>query len=134
MPPALHRTVKKNVYACTSSLKAWNRLSPSGSAFRRTPHRTRITASWKIGPAAFTHYYFYVRVRSPTIVQMALFSPFHATYYLNGHSLMEQELKRNRVGSGKDNNAFLAANDISHGPVGRSRPLSPEVIRKQLDD
>jgi len=34
----------------------------------------------------FMHYYFYLRV--------ATFFPFQATYYLNGHSFIEQELNR----------------------------------------
>jgi hypothetical protein len=42
---------------------------------------------------------------------VASFFPFHATYFLNGHSFMEQELKRNNIGFRKDDNAFLAAKD-----------------------
>ena len=39
----------------------------------------------------FTHYYFYIRDEAlrPIIVRMASFFPFHATFWLNGHSFME---------------------------------------------
>jgi hypothetical protein len=44
----------------------------------------------------FTHYYFYIRdeVLGPIIVRVASFFPFHATYWLNGHSFIERELVR----------------------------------------
>jgi hypothetical protein len=43
----------------------------------------------------FTHYYFYIRdeVLGPVILRVASFFPFHATYWLNSHSFIEQELK-----------------------------------------
>ena len=39
----------------------------------------------------FTHYCFHIldEVLRPIIVRMASFFPFHATYWLNGHSFME---------------------------------------------
>jgi hypothetical protein len=57
----------------------------------------------------FTHYYFYIRdeVLGPIIVRVASFFPFHATYWLNGHSFIEQELKRAGIGFHKNDNAFL---------------------------
>jgi hypothetical protein len=56
----------------------------------------------------FTHYYFYIRdaVLGPIVMRVAGF--FHATFWLNGHSFMEQELNRNKIGFHKDDNAFLA--------------------------
>ena len=44
----------------------------------------------------FTHYYFYVRdeILGPMVMRVATFFPFQTTYYLNGHSFIEQELKR----------------------------------------
>src|SRR2546425_12846107 len=63
----------------------------------------------------FTHYYFYIRdeVLGPMVVRMASFFPFHATYYLNGHSFMERELRRGNIGFHKNDNAFLAVDDIA---------------------
>ena len=82
----------------------------------------------------FTHYYFYIRdeVLGPIIVRMASFFPFHATYWLNGHSFMEQELKRRQIGFQKNDNAFLAVDDVAQLQAAADR-LSPAIIRKQLD-
>jgi hypothetical protein len=82
----------------------------------------------------FTHYYFYVRdqVLGPIVIRMASFFPFHATYYLNGHSFMEQELNRQQIGFRKNDNAFVAVDDVVALQAAADR-LSPEIIRKQLD-
>jgi hypothetical protein len=40
---------------------------------------------------------------------VASFFPFQTTYYLNGHSFIEQELNRAQIGFRKNDNAFLAA-------------------------
>ena len=81
-----------------------------------------------------THYYFYIRdqILGPIVIRMASFFPFHATYWLNGHSFMEQELKRNNIGFRKDDNALLAVDDVATLQAAADR-LSPEIIRKQLD-
>ena len=44
----------------------------------------------------FTHYYFYIRDETlgPMVMRVASFLPFQTTYYLNGHSFIEQELNR----------------------------------------
>jgi hypothetical protein len=82
----------------------------------------------------FTHYYFYIRdeILGPIVMRMASFFPFNATYWLNGHSFMEQELKRKQIGFRKSDNAFLAVDDVTELQAAADR-LSPEVIRKQLD-
>src|SRR5271165_1805385 len=82
----------------------------------------------------FTHYYFYVRdeVLGPMVVRVASFFPFQTTYYLNGHSFIEQELKRAGIGFRKDDNAFLAVDDVAALQAAADR-LSPEIIRRRLD-
>jgi hypothetical protein len=82
----------------------------------------------------FTHFYFYVldRVLGPIVIRVASFFPFHATYWLNGHSFTEQELKRNNVGFQQNDNAFLAVDDVAALQAAADR-LSPQIIRKQLD-
>jgi hypothetical protein len=82
----------------------------------------------------FTHYYFYVldQVLGPIVIRIASFFPFHATYWLNGHSFIQQELKRNKVGFQKNDNAFLAVDDVTALQAAADR-LSPQIIRKQLD-
>jgi hypothetical protein len=60
------------------------------------------------------------------------FFPFQATYYLNGHSFIEQELNRAQVGFRKNDNAFLAIDDVAALQAAADR-LSPEIIGKRLD-
>ena len=43
----------------------------------------------------------------------ASFFPFQATYYLNGHSFIERELGRAQIGFRKNDNAFLAVDDVA---------------------
>jgi hypothetical protein len=82
----------------------------------------------------FTHYYFYIRdeVLGPIILRVASFFPFHATYWLNGHSFIQRELERAGINFHKNDNAFLAVDDIAALQAAADR-LSPALIRKQLD-
>jgi hypothetical protein len=82
----------------------------------------------------FTHYYFYIRdaVLGPMVMRVASFFPFQTAYYLNGHSFIEQELNRARIGFRKNDNAFLAVDDVPALQAAADR-LSPQIIRKQLD-
>lgn len=82
----------------------------------------------------FTHYYFYLRdeVLGPIVVRMASFFPFQSTYYLNGHSFIERELKRRKVGFRKEDNAFLAIDDLRMLQNAADK-LSPQIIRQRLD-
>jgi hypothetical protein len=63
---------------------------------------------------------------------VASFFPFHATYWLNGHSFIERELTKAGIGFRKDDNAFLAVDDVAALQSAADR-LSPAIIRKQLD-
>src|SRR5881296_445659 len=82
----------------------------------------------------FTHYYFYIydQVLGPIVMRVASFLPFQATYYLNGHSFIEQELNRSKVAFRKNDNAFLAVDDVAALQAAADR-LSPQIIQKQLD-
>ncbi len=82
----------------------------------------------------FTHYYFYIRdeVLGPMVLLVASFFPFQTAYYLNGHSFIEQELKRAGVSFRKQDNAFLSVADATALQSAADR-LSPEIIRRQLD-
>jgi hypothetical protein len=66
------------------------------------------------------------------VMRVASFFPFQTTYWLNGHSFMEQELNRAQVGFRKNNNAFLAVDDVKALQATADR-LSPEIIRERLD-
>ena len=82
----------------------------------------------------FTHYYFYIRdeVLGLIVMRVGSFFPFQTSYYLNGHSFIEQELKRAQIGFRKTDNAFLAVDDVAALQAAADK-LSAEIIRKQLD-
>jgi hypothetical protein len=82
----------------------------------------------------YTHYYFYLRdeILGPMVLRVASFFPFQATYYLNGHSFIEQELNRQNVGFRKNDNAFLAVDD-AHALQAAADRLTPGVIRDRLE-
>jgi hypothetical protein len=132
--PALRRLAKSNTYGVYFIFKSMEQ----GRTFRITVPKYptqdpnfRILAHQR---SRFTHYYFYIRdeVLGPLIVRVASFFPFHATYWLNGHSFIERELQRAGIGFHKNDNAFLAVDDVAALQAAADR-LSPAIIRKQLD-
>jgi hypothetical protein len=132
--PALRRMEKRNafgVYFIFKSMEQGRTFRISMPKFPTQDPNYRILAHQR---SRFTHYYFYIRDETlgPIIMRMASFFPFHATYYLNGHSFMERELTRSKVGFKKDDNAFLAVDDVVALQAAADR-LSPAIIRKQLD-
>jgi len=132
--PAMRRLVKKNTYGVYFIFKSMEQ----GRTFRISmPKYPTQDPNYRIlahQTSRFTHYYFYIRdqVLGPIVIRVASFFPFHATYWLNGHSFMEQELNRKQIGFRKNDNAFLAADDVAELQAAADR-LSPEIIRKQLD-
>jgi hypothetical protein len=82
----------------------------------------------------FTHYYFYIldEVLGPMVMRVASFFPFQTTYHLNGHNFIERELRRAQIGFRKNDNAFLAVDDVAALQAAADR-LSPDIIRKRLD-
>ena len=66
------------------------------------------------------------------VMRVATFFPFQTTYYLNGHNFIERELNRARVGFRKNDNAFLAIDDVAALQAAADR-LSPDIIRERLD-
>ena len=132
--PALRRLEKQNaygVYFIFKSMEQGRTFRISMPKFPTKDPNHRILAHQR---SRFTHYYFYIRdeVLGPIIVRMASFFPFHATYWLNGHSFIEQELKRRRINFQKNDNAFLAVDDAAELQAAADR-LSPPIIRKQLN-
>jgi hypothetical protein len=85
-------------------------------------------------PSRFTHYYFYIRdpALGALVIRVASFLPFHTTYWLNGHNLIEVELKRSRVQFRKNDNAFLSVSNPKALQAAADR-LSPDLIRQRLD-
>src|ERR1700722_3148054 len=132
--PALRRMEKKNafgVYFIFRSMEQGRTFRISMPKFPSQDPNYRILAHQR---SRFTHFYFYVRDEAlgPVVIRVASFFPFHATYYLNGHSFMERELTRGQVGFRKDDNAFLAVDDVAALQAAADR-LSPAIIRKRLD-
>src|SRR6187401_603385 len=132
--PALQRMDKVNacgVYFIFKSMEQGRTFRITVPKYPTQDPNYRILAQQR---SRFTHYYFYVRdeVLGPIVMRVASFFPFHATYWLNGHSFMEQELNRHQIGFHKNDNAFLAADDVAALQAAADR-LSPEIIRKRLD-
>ena len=132
--PRLHRLVKKNTYGVYFIFKSMEQ----GRTFRITvPKYPTPDPNYRIlahQRSRFTHYYFYIRdeILGPIVLRVASFFPFHTTYWLNGHSFIEQELNRVHIGFHKNDNAFLAVDDVVALQAAADR-LSPQIIRKQLD-
>jgi hypothetical protein len=66
------------------------------------------------------------------VMRVASFFPFQTSYYLNGHSFIEQELKRAQIGFRKIDNAFSLSNDVTALQAAADR-LSADIIRKRVD-
>jgi hypothetical protein len=132
--PALRRMEKKNAYGVYFIFKSMEQGRTFRISMPKYPTQDpnyRILAHQR---SRFTHYYFYIRdeVLGPILVRVASFFPFHATYWLNGHSFIERELTKAAIGFRKDDNAFLAVDDLTALQAAADR-LSPAIIRKQLD-
>jgi hypothetical protein len=132
--PALRRLEKRGaygVYFIFKSMEQGRTFRISVPKYPTQDPNHRILAHQR---SRFTHYYFYIRdeVLGPIIVRVASFFPFHATYWLNGHSFIERELQRAGIAFRKDDNAFLAVDDATDLQAAADR-LSPAIIRKQLD-
>ena len=132
--PWLRRMARRNAYGVYFIFKSLEQ----GPTFRvslpkyptKDPHY-RILAHQR---SRFTHYYFYIRdeVLGPMVVLVASFFPFRTTYYLNGHSFIEQELTRAGINFRKHDNAFLAVADTAALQAAANR-LSSDIIRRRLD-
>jgi hypothetical protein len=82
----------------------------------------------------YKHFYFYILdpILGPMVMRAATFLPFAVTFYLNGHSFIEGELKRRGLRFRKSDNAFLSVSD-PQSLQEAADDFTPEVIRKQLE-
>lgn len=132
--PGLKRMEKNKawgVYFLFKSMEQGRTFRISQPKFpTKDPHH-RILAHQR---SRHTHYYFYIRdeVLGPFAMRISSFFPFQTTYYLNGHSFMERELERAQVKFRKNDNAFLAVDDVAQLQAAADR-FSPEIIRQRLD-
>jgi len=132
--PWLHRmerSARYGVYFIFQSMEQGPTFRCSIPKFPTQDPNHRILRSQR---SRFTHYYFYLRDETlgPMVMRVASFFPFQTTYYLNGHSFIEQELNRNKIGFRKNDNAFLAVDDVAALQAAADR-LTGEVIGKRLD-
>src|SRR6266849_2908739 len=125
------RTNRYGVYFVFKSMEQGPTLRITVPKYPTADPNYRILAHQR---SRFTHYYFYIRdeVLGPMVMRVASFFPFQTTYYLNGHSFIEQELNRAQVGFRKHDNAFLAIDDVAALQAAADR-LSPPIIGKRLD-
>src|SRR3984893_18033538 len=126
--PWLRRMVRKDVYGVYFIFKSMEQ----GPTFRVTVPKYptkdpnhRILAGQR-SPFTPDDFYLSDEVLVPTSF------PFQATYYLNGHSFIEQELNRAKIGFRKSDNAFLAVDDVTALQAAADK-LSPAIIRERLD-
>ena len=132
--PYLKKMEKRNrygVYFIFQSMEQGATFRSSAPKFPTDDPDYRILAQQR---SRFMHYYFYIRDEhlGPMVIRVATFLPFQTTYYLNGHSFMEVELKRLTIVHRKDDNAFLSVSDPAALQAAADR-LTPELIRKSLD-
>ena len=132
--PWLRRMQAKNaygVYLIYRSMEQGPSFRSSAPKYPTDDPHYRILAPQR---SRFMHYYFYIRdeVLGPMIFRVATFFPFQATYWINGHSFMEQEMKRLEVPFRKNDNAFLTVDDPDALQAAADR-LSAEIIRNRLE-
>src|SRR5215813_10441467 len=130
----LRRAERKNAYGVYFIFKSME----VGPTFRITVPKYptqdpnyRVVANQR---SRFTHYYFYIRdeVLGPMVMCVGSFFPFKTTYYLNGHSFIEHQLNQANIDFRKNDNAFLAADDVAALQAAADK-LSSDIIRKRLD-
>src|SRR3984957_12697081 len=132
--PFLQRMERSNqhgVYCIIPSMEM-------GSTFRSQPPKFPTDdPNYRIirrVPSRYLHYYFYIRdpVIGPLAMCVGTYLPFQTTYYLNGHNVMEIELRRQGVAFRKDDNAFISTADPKALQVAADK-LSASIIEKRLN-
>jgi len=127
--PYLKRLEKKNqygVYFIFQSMEQGNCFHPMVPKFPTDDPNYRIIRRQR---RMYTHLYFYIRdeVLGPMVMCVGTYLPFLTTYYLNGHSWIENELNKKGVAFRKDDNAFLSVADPTALQQAADR-LTAEVI------
>jgi hypothetical protein len=132
--PRLRQMERRNRYGVYFILKSME----VGTNFRVTmPKYPTADPDYRIVSrqrSRYTHYYFYIRDQAlgPIALCVGSFLPFSITYYLNGHHVIEQQLRSAGVQFRKDDNAFLW---VANAPAlqAAADALSAQLIRSRLD-
>ncbi|HET9183298.1 MAG TPA: hypothetical protein VFP59_14265 [Candidatus Angelobacter sp.] len=127
----MERAKRYGVFFILKSMEQGNTFRSAVPKFPTADPNHRILGRQR---SRFTHYYFYVRDETlgPMVLRMASFFPFQATYYLNGHSFIEQELNRDGVKFRKNDNAFLSVSDPEALQAAANR-FTADRIQERLD-
>jgi hypothetical protein len=125
---------RSNRYGVYFILKSMERAKPSVAPCPSFPPGIPTIASWRHNAVASptTTSTSVTKCWGAMAMRVASFFPFQTTYYLNGHNLIEQELKRTKVGFRKNDNAFLAVDSVAQLQAAADR-LHPDIIRKRLE-
>ena len=128
---AMERADRYGVYFIFKSLEQGPTFRCAVPKYPTQDPNHRILAAQR---SRFTHYYFYIRDEAlgSLAMRVASFFPFQTTYYLNGHGFIERELQRHQIDFRKNDNAFLAVDDLAQLQAAADR-LSPKIIRQRLD-
>jgi hypothetical protein len=135
--PHLRRMERANrfgVYFIFQALEQGWTFRPGRQLVSRTPGGPADYPILYRHRSRYRYFYFYLRdeVLGPMIVRMGTFIPFEASYYLNGHSYIERELRRRGVGFRKEDNAFVSVEDPG-ALQAAADGLSGEIIQKRLN-
>jgi hypothetical protein len=122
----LERANRYGVYFILKSMEQGRTFRCSVPKFPTQDPNHRILARQK---SRFTHYYFYIRneVLGAVAMRVGSFFPFQATYYLNGHNFIEQELNRKRsasVNTTMPSSPSIASPNYRRSPTGSTPTLS----------
>lgn len=135
--PYLQRMQRENRYGVYFIFQAMEQgwtFRPGHRLVARTPGGPADYPILHKHRSRYRYFYFYLRdeVLGPMIVRVGTFIPFEASYYLNGHSYIEQELRRQGIGFRKEDNALLAVDEVGQLQA-IADGLSAEVIQKRLN-
>jgi len=130
--PYYRRLKRAEGVACVLTSMEQGRTFVSYVPTRKTPSGNANYRLIKACRKQFLHYYWYVLdpVMGPMSVRVASYFPFNVTCYLNGHSFVAQELRRDGIRFRKADNAFLAVSDAHAMQVAADR-LSAAVLQRR---
>jgi hypothetical protein len=127
----MERQQRFGVYFILKSMEVGSNFRVAMPKYPSADSNYRIVAKQR---SRYTHYYFYIRdqVLGPIALCVGSFLPFSITYYLNGHHVIEQQLRNAGIQFCKDDNAFLRVADAQALQTAADA-LSPKLIRPRLD-
>src|SRR5262245_10857341 len=118
--------------ACVLTSQEQGRTFVSYMPYRKPPSGDANYRFIKACRKQFLHYYWYVLdpVMGPMSVRVATYFPFNVACYLNGHSFVAQELRRDGVRFRQADNAFLGVSDVAALQAAADR-LSAALLQRR---